>query len=147
MLEYMAFEGVILMQGKLIISSFHEEDDIFRTDVICGISGINDYDYQICIRTPLEGSFEELMSKPYDFDESITFNIDIAADKENIDFFKEIKNNRLQFLKNAEEIMFCYEPKKIAEFVKRNPILKTKKIVFEDYFDLDLKLANEISES
>ena len=50
-------------------------------------------------------------------------------------------------MKNAEEIMFCYEPKKIAEFVKRNPILKTKKIVFEDYFDLDLKLANEISES
>lgn len=37
MLEYMAFEGVILMQGKLIISSFDEEEDIFRTDVICGM--------------------------------------------------------------------------------------------------------------
>lgn len=79
------------MQGKLIISSFDEEEDIFRTDVICGISGINDYDYQICIRTPLEGSFEELISKPYGFDESITFNIDIADIRKILIFLKKLK--------------------------------------------------------
>lgn len=134
------------MKGRLVISSFDEED-IFKTDVVRGVSNVENYDYKIHIRTSLEGSFEELISKPYDFDESIDFSIDVADDKSDIDFLKQIKNNRLQFLKNAEEIVFNYEPKKIAEFVKRNPILKTKRIIFEDYFDLNPKLANEISEA
>ena len=133
------------MKGKLIISSFDKEENLFRTDVS---SSIYPYDYEICIRTSLEGTFEELISKPYDFDESIDFNIDVIKDEpEHVKFLTQIKNNRLQYIKNADDIIFYYEPKEIAEFVKRNPILKTKRIIFEDYFDLDPKLVNEVSEA
>lgn len=135
------------MKGRLIISPFDEEEGLFKTSVTRGIPDFNYCDYEICIRTSLEGSFEELISNPYDFDESISFNIEIADDDEDVDFLEQIKNNRLEFLKNAEDIVFRYEPKRVAEFVRENPVLKTKKIIFEDYFDLDPKLANEISEA
>ena len=63
------------MKGKLIISPFDEEEGLFKTSVTRGVPDFGDYDYEICIRTPLEGDFEELILKPYDFDESISFNI------------------------------------------------------------------------
>ena len=133
------------MKGKLIISSFDGEENLFRTDVS---SSIYPYDYEIRIRTTLEGVFEDITSKPYDFDESIDFNINVVKeDAEHVEFLKQIKNNRLQYIKNADDIIFYYEPKEIAEFVKRNPILKSKRIIFEDYFDLDPKLVNEVSEA
>ena len=133
------------MKGKLIISSFDEEEHLFKTDVS---SSIYPYDYEICIRTSLEGNFEDIISKPYDFDESIDFNLDVVHDNaQHVKFLKQIKSNRLQYIKNADDIIFYYEPKEIAEFVKRNPILKTKRIIFEDYFDLDPKLVNEVSEA
>ena len=133
------------MKGKLIISSYDEEEHYFKTNVS---KDIDPYDFKIEIRVPLEGSFEEVISKPYDFDECIDFNISTVADDiEYIDFFKQIKNNRLQYIKNINDIIFYYHPKEIAEFVKRNPILKTKRIIFEDYFDLDPQLVNQVYEA
>lgn len=134
------------MKGRIVISPFSEED-ICKTKIMCGVSGIDDYDYEIHIRTSLEGSFEELISKPYDFDENLAYEIDFSDNEDYIEFLKQINDNRVQYLMNAGEIVFNYEPKEIAEFIKKNPALKTKKIILEDYFDLDPKLANEISEA
>lgn len=132
------------MKGKLIISSFDEEETEFHT----GVSrGIHPYDYEISIRTSLEGIFEDIISKPYDFDESIDLALNAVSKDEDVEFFKQIKSNRLQYIKNADDIIFNYKPKEVAEFVKRNPILKTKRIIFEDYFNLDSKLVNEVSEA
>lgn len=133
------------MKGNLIISPFNEELDFIRTSVMLG-----DGFYDIVIKTSLEGSFEELISKPYDFDEVIDNIVDqfeYDGFKEDVSFLKQIKNNRLHFLKNAEDITFCYSPTKVAEFVKTNPILKTKRINFGASFDLDSKVVTEISEA
>ena len=100
----------------------------------------------IVIRTPLDVSFEELISRPYNFYDEIDFMIDISEDEKEIENLKQFKNNRLEILKNAKEIKFLYGPKETAEFVKRNPILKTKKIIFPDY-ELDSKLVNEVGEA
>lgn len=133
------------MNGKLIIGPFDKDTDFYQTNVS---KAMRPYDYEISILTPLEGNFEELISKPYDFEESIDFNIDVIDDDlDNIKFLEKIKNNRIEYIKNINDIIFYYEPKEIAEFIKKNPILKTKRIIFEDYFDLDPKLVNDISEA
>ena len=131
------------MKGKLIIGC-PDESELFSAEVS---RSFYPYDYEIHIRTTLEDTFEDIISKPYDFDESIDFDIDIVKDNpEIVEFLKQIKNNRLQYIKSVEDIIIYYEPKEIAEFIKKNPILKTKRIIFEDYFDLDPKLVNEVSE-
>ena len=133
------------MKGKLIISSFDEEYDMFYTNVL---RGIDPFDYEIEIKTSLEGNFEDLISKPYDFEESINLSLDIIAeDPKHIELLKNIRDNRLQYIKNIDDIVFKYKPNEIAEFIKRNPILKTKRIIFEVHRELNSKLINEVSEA
>lgn len=133
------------MKGKLIFSPFDESSDYFYTEVS---SGMSPYDYEISLRVPLGKSFEEIISNPLDFDESIDLSMDVFSDnEEQVKFLELIKNNRVCYLKNAEDIVFDYPPKKVADFVRRNPVLVTKKIIFEDIFDLSPKLLNEVVEA
>ena len=133
------------MRGKLTFAPFDENFDCFYTDVSIGILP---YDYEICIKQPLDKSFEELISDPYDFEESIDCNLDVVSDyPDQVELLENVKKDRLYYLRNVSDITFKYEPKLIAEFVRKNPILSTKKIIFEDEFDLDATLLNKVREA
>lgn len=133
------------MRGKLTFAPFDENFDCFYTDVSIGILP---YDYEICIKQPLDKSFEELISDPYDFEESIDCNLDVASDyPDQVELLENVKKDRLYYLRNVSDITFKYEPKLIAEFVRKNPILSTKRIIFEDEFDLDATLLNKVREA
>ena len=137
--------GDIIMRGKLTFAPFDENFDCFYTDVSIGILP---YDYEICIKQPLDKSFEELISDPYDFEESIDCNLDVVSDyPDQVELLENVKKDRLYYLRNVSDITFKYEPKLIAEFVRKNPILSTKKIIFEDEFDLDATLLNKVREA
>ena len=113
------------MNGRLIIG---ESDDynVYQTNTYLDMEP---YGYTISIDTPLEEDFISLISKPYDFDESIAMDIEVQDEDEidNINFLKDFKNNRMQYINNVEYIMFRAMPEEIAKYVKNNPILKTKK--------------------
>ena len=68
----------------------------------------------------------------------------ISGDLLSSDFLEEFKKNRISLLMDLECIEFLATPKKIAEYVKNNPILQNKKIVFEIGLDLDVSFLNEI---
>ena len=100
------------MRGKLTFAPFDENFDCFYTDVSIGIFP---YDYEICIKQPLDKSFEELISDPYDFEESIDCNLDVASDyPDQVELLENVKKDRLYYLKNVSDITFKYEPKLIA---------------------------------
>lgn len=133
------------MKGKLTFAPFDESFDYFYTDVSIGILP---YDYEICIRQPLDKSFEELISDPYDFEESIDCNLDIVSEyPDQVELLENVKKDRLHYLRNASDITFRYEPGVIAEFVRKNPILLTKRIIFDDEFDLDATLLNKVKKA
>lgn len=130
------------MKGKIIFSSFDESLECFYTDVSIGM---NPYDYEISIKVPLDKSYEEIISDPLDFEDSINLSLDIISDNEKqVKILEAIKKDRIHYLSNAEDIVFYYSPKEVAEFVRKNSILATKRIVFEDKFDLNPKLLNEV---
>ena len=130
------------MKGKLTISPYSEEFDYYRTEVF---RGIYSYDYEIIIKTSLDDTFENIISNPYDFEKSIDVSIFAAKDNsEDIKFYEDIKKNVFDYVNNASDITFEYSPKEIGEFVKKNPILKTKRIIFEDYGNFSLDYVNEL---
>ena len=91
--------GDIIMRGKLTFAPFDENFDCFYTDVSIGILP---YDYEICIKQPLDKSFEELISDPYDFEESIDCNLDVAADyPDQVELLENVKKDRLYYLRNG----------------------------------------------
>ena len=133
------------MRGKLTIEPFCDGFDYFYTDVFVGTVP---YDYEICIKQPLDKSFEELISDPYDFEESIDCNLDVVSEyPDQAELLENVRKDRLYYLRSATDITFKYKPKQIEEFVRKNPILLTKRIIFEDEFDLDSTLLNEVKEA
>lgn len=132
------------MKGKLIIGEvidyMSSQTEVYKD--------IEPYGFEVKIDTPLEEDFISLISKPYDFDETIKMNMEIQDDNpESLKFLEDFRNNRLKYLKNIEYIVFKASPLEIADYIKKNPIVQTKKIVFEVGLDLDPTFVNEISES
>lgn len=131
------------MNGKLSIKPL-EEDNILLTYIMACSSN---YDYEIDISSSLDRSFEEIISDPYDFDQNIDCCISTCEDDERLEVLEKIKNDRLNYIRNVSDIEFFYEPKVVAKFVKENPILLTKRIIFSDYDLLNSNLIEEIESS
>ena len=132
------------MKGKLVIG----ESDDYRTSQTSVSKWIEPYGYEVIIDVPLEEDFISLISKPYDFEESIKLTMEVQEDKpEDVAFLEDFRKNRLQYLTDAEYIVIKASPKEIAEYIKNNPILQTKKILFEIGLDLDASFVNELSEA
>jgi len=130
------------MKGKLVIG----ESDDYRISQTSVSKWIEPYGYEVIIDVPLEEDFISLISKPYDFEESIKLTIEVQEDKsEDVAFLEDFRKNRLQYLIDAEYIVIKASPKEIAEYIKNNPILQTKKLLFEIGLDLDAAFVNEIA--
>lgn len=131
------------MNGKLSIKPL-EEDNILLTYIMACSSN---YDYEIDISSSLDRSFEEIISDSYDFEQNIDYCISLCEDNERLEVLEKIKNDRLNYLRNVSDIEFFYEPKIVAKFVRDNPILLTKRIIFSDYDLLNSNLIEEIESS
>lgn len=93
----------------------------------------SNYDYEIDISSSLDRSFEKIISDSYDFDQNIDCCISTCEDDKPLEVLEKIKNDRLNYIRNVSDIEFFYEPKVVAKFVKENPTLLTKRIIFSDY--------------
>ena len=131
------------MNGKLSIKPL-EEDNILLTYIMACSSN---YDYEIDISSSLDRSFEEIISDSYDFEQNIDYCISMCEDNERLEVLEKIKNDRLNYLRNVSDIEFFYEPKIVAKFVRDNPILLTKRIIFSDYDLLNSNLIEKIESS
>jgi len=130
------------VKGKLIIGGF-DDLDFTKTEVY---EDIEPYGYVVRIDASLGDDFNTLISAPYDFDELIDMLINVYSDSlEWKEFLMDFKVNRVNYLKDIEYVIFRYEPCMIADYLKNNPVLANKKIIFEDYVDLDPRLVNDIS--
>ena len=106
--------------------------------------GTKPFDYEIFINTDLTQNFTSLTSSTGDMEENIDFEIETSDDPENIEFYKKSKSKLLELLKNTEYVTFTFDIKSIARYVKNNPILKTKKILFTDVFNLNPEIVEAI---
>lgn len=128
------------MRGKLLIDKY---DDNPYTK-----SGIyldqDPYDYEICISGNLEDDFITLITKEYDFDMQIDAAILFHSDDMyKADFLEIFRKNRIDYIMSVEYVEFNYSLEEISEYIKKNPILKTKKIIINVDFDLDINFLNK----
>ena len=106
--------------------------------------GTKSLDYEIFINTDLTDNFVNLISNTGDMEESVDMEIETSDDPENIEFYKKCKSKLLDLLQKAEYVTFNFDIESIAKYVKNNPILKTKKILFTDIFDLNPEIVETI---
>lgn len=127
------------MKGKIILSK--DEWSVYNYD----IEYDDEYEYIIRINTDLTENFLDLISDYHDMDEAIDFSIyfsetdDSEYAEDNIAFLKECKSKKLELLQNAKYVEFDFTIEEIAKYVKINPILKTKKIIINDSYDLNIE--------
>ena len=128
------------MKGKLILAP-NDEMELFDYNLNLGV---HPFDYEISINTDLSDNFVSLISTTGDLEESIETSIELTDNQSCIDFYSKCKSNLPELLKNAEYVVFGFEMDEIAKYIKDNPILKTKKILFTDIYDLDPEIIDNI---
>lgn len=128
------------MDGKLVLDdslNYLDEEYLFY-------QSRQPYGYEIHICTDLTEDFISLISHSNYVDKNIEFSIATSEDVSEIEFYKQHRNSTLELLQNAGYVSFKFEIEKAIEYIKKNPILKTKKIIFNDVFDLSLENVQKI---
>ena len=128
------------MKGKLILAP-NDEMELFDYNLNLGV---HPFDYEISINTDLSDNYVSLISTTGDLEESVETSIELTDNQSCIDFYSKCKSNLPELLKNAEYVVFGFEMDEIAKYIKDNPILKTKKILFTDIYDLDPEIIDNI---
>ena len=132
------------MKGRIYLSKneYSEYDYMVEYD--------QDYDYCISINTNLDRSFESLISSCCDLDEFIDSEIELNMQfpfdnsEENIALLKKIKDKKEEFLINATYIEFNFDLDIVIKYIKDNPILKTKKIIFNETMGLNKNILEKL---
>ena len=136
------------MKGKIFLT-YEKEFNYYDYDIsLC--STLND-GYVITINTNLDKDFNTLITQPTDLDESISHEIGIY---ENIDqnteeimtLLQKAKQNPRKYLEDAEYVEFNFSNEKVLEYLKKNPILKNKKIILKQSLDINDQPIEEIKE-
>lgn len=131
------------MKGKLRI----EPKDEMELYVYNLNYGIYPFDYEISIGTDLSKDFLSLVSTTGDLAESIDVLIEITDDLKSVEFYKQCKNHLLKLLNEVEYISFGYNIEEVINYIKNNPILKTRKILFTDVYDLNPKVIKLLEDA
>lgn len=131
------------MKGKLIIREI-DEFAPFQSEIHLGINGLNDFIIEV--GTDLNKSYEEIL-KDANKELSDDF-IDTLIELDNIGkakkIYKKFKTNRNVFWQSIEYIAFEYGIETVFEFLKRNPLLSTKKIILSEEIELNMDAVNKI---
>ncbi len=125
------------MEGKLVIG-YNEEfggDEVFQS--------IDPYGYEIRFNTKLDKDFNSIINKSSDFNVDTYIEIN-ENDKEAIKFLNDFKKDKNKYIRNAEYVYFDFSVKEIAEYIKNNPILNNKKILFYDNLEKNSNLLDKI---
>lgn len=104
-------------------------------------------DYEISIVTDLETKYTSLISTTGDLEDSINSLMDLTSDEDLLDIYSEYKGDLLSLLRNTEYISFDYSVEEIVKYIKDEPILKTKKILFNDVYDLNPEMIIAIEKA
>ena len=130
------------MKGILTLKDNNNDDyELFNYSFS---RGIKSFDYEISINTDLTDNFASLISSTGDIEDSIDFAVEISDDSDNIEFYNKCRDKLLNLLQSAEYVRFNFDIESIAKYIKNNPILKTKKILFTDIFDLNPEIVEAI---
>lgn len=128
------------MKGKLILAP-NDEMELFDYNLSIGI---HPFDYELSINTDLSEEFTSLTSTTGDLEDSIDTSIEMTDDTDSLNFYNQCKSKMSELLKNAEYVVFGFEMDEIAKYIKNNPVLKTKKILFTDIYDLDPEIIKKL---
>lgn len=130
------------MAGKIILEN---KDDLgsFQYDLFEAPEPI---DYQIEIHTDLTDDFIKLTSTIGDMKDSIQLLAMISDDPDYLKFCEKHKDHLLELLNKAEYVTLRFPLVQTMEYMKKNPILKTKKIILEDIYDMDPKIVETIED-
>lgn len=111
------------MAGKIILEN---KDDFgsFQYDLFEAPEPI---DYQIEIHTDLTDDFIKLTSTIGDMKDSIQLLAMISDDPNYLKFCEKHKDHLLELLNKAEYVTLRFPLAQTMEYMKKNPILKTKK--------------------
>lgn len=137
------------MRGLLEISSKDDFYDLESEYDYTLLPFAMSEDYRIKIYSDLDESYEEMLSseKLEKLKSNNERNIKTGVYN---DFQKlvciENEGKEQEFFDNIEYILFNNYLDDIIEFIKKNPIIKTKKIVFRGFDELDLDFLNNIKE-
>lgn len=131
------------MKGKLVLAP-NDKMEIFDYNFSVGMYP---FDYELSINTDLSDDFINLTSTTGDLEDSIEDLIEMSDDPDSINFYNQCKSKMLELLQNAEYVAFDFEMDEIANYIKNNPILKTKKILFTDIYDLDPEKIKKIEKA
>jgi hypothetical protein len=91
----------------------------------------NSYDYSINIYTDLSTSFENLISKHEYLNKNIDESLEFAMSSEDREQYMKYQNKGYELLHNATYISFDFDLEQVKKYIELNPILKSKKILFE----------------
>lgn len=108
---------------------------------------VEPFDYSIEIITDLSESYEDLTSNVEEIKRDVADQIDYYEKEEDRQFYRDAEENIMDLINNAEYIHFNYPVEQIAEYIDKNPILKNKKIVFNDIFDLTPATVKKVEEA
>lgn len=131
------------MKGKLTLAP-NNGMKLFDYDFYLGI---DPFDYEISINTDLSDDFISLISTTGDLENSINTSIEVVDDPKIINIYNQCKGRMLELLKNVEYVTFDFEIDEIAKYIEDNPILKTKKILFNDFYDLNPEIIKKIEKA
>lgn len=132
------------MKGRIFLS----KDDFL--ELRYNVSFDYDYDYCVSISTDLSDNFDDLMNDNGEMLESIISMLqfsELCVDIDgyaNVEFFTECLEKKDELLPNASYIEFNFSIDEIIQYIKKNPILKTKKIILSERLGFDTLTLNKI---
>lgn len=126
------------MDGKIFLI---ESEDGFNYQFI---ESNKPFGYEISINTDLSKDFISLMEDTDDLEESIDLQIEISELPELAEFYKKAKKEYKRLLKAAEYVSFSFSIEEVSDYVKRNPILKSKKIILAEVTELDSDIVSKV---
>ena len=106
------------------------------------------YDYDLYVYDEHKKDFDSLLSEANvnkalkDFLKVIKMTPDFF--KEALELMDNITNNKINIVADAEYVELDFELKDIKEYIKENPILKTKKIILPKIYSLSFESIREI---
>lgn len=137
------------MRGTLTICE-KGEYDIHNYEFLSSTNEEFD-NYSILVHTDMDKSFEQLFTDEIDLEESLSLEMEMFQDldefkktKKEYEFIKKCCEKGNNLVSEAEYVEFRIPFDQIVEYIKKNPSIKTKKIVFSDDGGMDLKKIEEI---
>ena len=132
------------MKGKILLSEKIEEV-LKKIDINYSIKQDNVFDYEISIYIDELDKYDDIIKKTDDLEDNIKSSLDFyeIPDKKDkitesmIEFYLNVSSKELELLNNAEYVEINFPIDKVISYIKRNHILKNKKIILDGFLIQD----------